>query len=96
MSDASREIAQAQAKLARLQALRAAVDAFNDLDFALLFGLPLHQRQRAVTRLRLAIEGQARHIDWLKESRPLTLPRNVSVAWQRDIEAWRAQGGNCD
>lgn len=89
-------LAAAHAKLARLQQLHAAIAVFSPYEFSQVFNLPIDKRDLALHRLQRAIEEKEAHIRWLKTTHPIRMPAATNAAWSRDVDAWRAQGGNCD
>ena len=94
-SPSNPNLSPALAKLARLEALQAAIAACSPFELATLFRLPLTKRDAALHRLQNAIGEERKYIERLQTTR-VELPIPVNAAWARDIDAWRAQGGNCD
>lgn len=86
----------AKTKILQLRRLRRAISNLSAQEIAGLFHLPLDKRASALHRLDMAIAEQQALLKRLKTAPARPLPKPSNDAWQRDIEQWRAQGGNCD
>jgi hypothetical protein len=85
-----------RAKLAQLEQIHAGITALTLGDFYFLFQLHVAQRDGVLARLRSEINETRARFQSLNEMMWSEYPDAVNAAWQKDIDAWRAQGGNCD
>jgi hypothetical protein len=91
MSTSLNPLEATRAKLAHLDRLRAAIAALTLDEFLALFRHDVLLPDGVLASLQSAIDATSAKLQALDEC-----PDAVNAAWQRDIDAWRAQGGNCD